>query len=433
MTETTFTTLGLAEPLLRALTAANYTTPTPIQAQSIPALNAGRDMIGLAQTGTGKTAAFALPMLQRLESVRQPLVRNCPRALILAPTRELALQIDQSVKALGRHVRARSTVVMGGVGFGNQAKAMAAGVDILIATPGRLLDLIESRHVRLDRVEYFVLDEADRMLDMGFIRDIKKIVALLPRERQSALFSATMPEAISSLASDLLKDPVHVSVTPAKVTVDRIEQHVYFVDAGNKRTLLTDMLAKPEMKRVIVFTRTKHGADKVAVHLVKSGIRAEAIHGNKSQGARQRALSQFKSGEARVLVATDIAARGIDVTEVTHVINFELPHEPESYVHRIGRTARAGHSGIALSFCAGDERPLLRDIERLTKTPMIVAMGERGTAGFGPRPPQQRNNGQRQGERQGDRGQPRNNNNRSQQRRQGAGGAPRRNRDARAA
>jgi ATP-dependent RNA helicase RhlE len=389
LNENSFAALGLAEPLMRALSAASFTTPTPIQAQAIPPLVSGRDMIGLAQTGTGKTAAFALPMLQRLSQHNARPIARMPRALVLAPTRELALQIADSTRTLGRFTRQRVAVVMGGVGIGGQAKVLAQGVDILIATPGRLLDLMEQGQVRLDRVEYFVLDEADRMLDMGFIRDIRKIVAALPRARQSALFSATMPGEIAGLAKDLLKDPVQVSVTPKQVTVDRIDQRVYFVDTASKRTLLMDLLKAADMERVIVFTRTKHGADRVATHLAKGGVKASAIHGNKSQGQRQRALGAFKSGQARVLVATDIAARGIDVADVTHVVNFDLPMEPEAYVHRIGRTARNGAAGIALTFCDHSERGQLRAIERLTKAPLAVALGERG--------------GERGGEREGER------------------------------
>jgi ATP-dependent RNA helicase RhlE len=389
LNENSFAALGLAEPLMRALSAASFTTPTPIQAQAIPPLVSGRDMIGLAQTGTGKTAAFALPMLQRLSQHNARPIARMPRALVLAPTRELALQIADSTRTLGRFTRQRVAVVMGGVGIGGQAKVLAQGVDILIATPGRLLDLMEQGQVRLDRVEYFVLDEADRMLDMGFIRDIRKIVAALPRARQSALFSATMPGEIAGLAKDLLKDSVQVSVTPKQVTVDRIDQRVYFVDTASKRTLLMDLLKAADMERVIVFTRTKHGADRVATHLAKGGVKASAIHGNKSQGQRQRALGAFKSGQARVLVATDIAARGIDVADVTHVVNFDLPMEPEAYVHRIGRTARNGAAGIALTFCDHSERGQLRAIERLTKAPLAVALGERG--------------GERGGEREGER------------------------------
>jgi len=401
LNENTFATLGFAEPIARALSAAQFTTPTPIQVQAIPPLNSGRDVIGLAQTGTGKTAAFALPMLQRLSKDNTRAAPRLPRALVLAPTRELALQIADSIRTLGRFSRQRVAVVMGGVGIGGQSKVLAQGVDILIATPGRLLDLMGQGSVRLDRVEYFVLDEADRMLDMGFIRDIKKIVATLPKARQSALFSATMPNEIAGLARDLLRDPVQVSVTPKQVAVDRIDQHVYFVDTASKRGLLMELLQAAEMERVIVFTRTKHGADRVAQHLVKGGVVAAAIHGNKSQGQRQRALGEFKAGQARVLVATDIAARGIDVADVTHVINFDLPMEPEAYVHRIGRTARNGAAGIALTFCDHSERSQLKAVERLTKVPLLVAMGQRpATNDAGEPRPQQRQGQQRRGQQQ---------------------------------
>ncbi len=399
LNENNFAALGLAETLMRALTAANFTTPTPIQSQAIPPLVGGSDLIGLAQTGTGKTAAFALPMLQRIAKHTTRPTPRMPRALVLAPTRELALQIAEATRTLGRFTHQRVAVVMGGVGIGGQGKILNQGVDILVATPGRLLDVMEQGMVRLDRVEYFILDEADRMLDMGFIRDIKKIVAKLPKERQSALFSATMPNEIAGLARELLKDPVQVSVTPAQVTVDRIDQRVYFVDTAAKRTLLMELLQAPEMSRVIVFTRTKHGADRVAQHLEKGGVVAAAIHGNKSQGQRQRALGEFKSGQARVLVATDIAARGIDVIDVSHVINFDLPMEPEAYVHRIGRTARNGAAGIALTFCDHTERGQLRQIERLTKTPLVVAMGARTHAPAGgeqERPRQQQRRPQQQ-------------------------------------
>ncbi|MSP20165.1 MAG: DEAD/DEAH box helicase [Alphaproteobacteria bacterium] len=413
MTENNFAALALSEPLLRALTAAQYSTPTPIQAAAIPQLLAGRDMIGLAQTGTGKTAAFMLPILQRLSKIGTRPMPKMPRTLILAPTRELALQIAEAARVLSKFTHLRIAVVMGGVGMGAQSKALGQGIDILIATPGRLLDHIDQGTCRLDRVEVFVLDEADRMLDMGFIRDIRRVVALLPKARQSMLFSATMPTEIDKLGQDLLKDPARVAVTPEQITVDRVEQRLYFVDAAAKRTLLVDLLQAPDMSRVIVFTRTKHGADRVAQHLAKSGIRTEAIHGNKSQGARQRALTQFKTGEARVLVATDIAARGIDVTNISHVVNFELPNEPEAYVHRIGRTARNGAAGIALSFCDSSERGQLRDIERLTKTPLVVVMGQRptGHAGQHERPRQQqrpqKGRGQREGQNRGGRQRPR--------------------------
>ena len=372
MTSTTFAELGLAEPLLRALASENYTIPTPIQSQAIAPLLAGRDLLGIAQTGTGKTAAFALPILQHLAANRERPTPRGVRALILAPTRELAIQISQSFRIYGRHLQIRGAVVIGGVGMHGQAQALTRGVDVLVATPGRLLDMMNERHVRLDQVKHFVLDEADRMLDMGFVRDVRKIVAAVPKERQSLLFSATMPPEVAKLAAEMMRDPMRVEVTPKVVTVEAVDQRVYFVEAAQKPALLARLLADERLARVIVFTRTKHGANRVAERLAKAGVVAEAIHGNKSQTARQRALEAFRSGRARVLVATDIAARGIDVDDVSHVINFELPNEPESYVHRIGRTARAGAKGVALAFCAPDERAYLRDIERLTKRPILV-------------------------------------------------------------
>jgi ATP-dependent RNA helicase RhlE len=366
VTPTSFSTLGVAEPICRALEAEGYDLPTPIQTRAIPHLLTGRDLLGIAQTGTGKTAAFALPILQRLAANRVRPAPKSARVLVLTPTRELAAQIGDSFRTYGRHLSLKQTVVFGGVGQKPQVDALLRGLDILIATPGRLLDLLNQRHVRLDLVETFVLDEADRMLDMGFIRDVRKIVAVLPKQRQTQLFSATMPADIGRLAGEILRDPVRVEVTPSATTVERVEQRVYYVDAGQKRALLADVLKNPALARVIVFTRTKHGANRVAEQLARSGVAAEAIHGNKSQTARERALEGFRRGRARVLVATDIAARGIDIDGVTHVINFEIPNVPESYVHRIGRTARAGASGTALSFCAQDERAYLRDIERLT-------------------------------------------------------------------
>jgi ATP-dependent RNA helicase RhlE len=375
VTQFSFKDLGLAEPILRALQAEDYTRPTPIQAKAIPPLLDGADLLGIAQTGTGKTAAFALPILHTLSAHRTKAAPRSPRTLVLAPTRELAIQIADSFKTYGRGLKFSVHVICGGVGHGPQIKALARGVDILVATPGRLLDLVTSGHARLDKVEHFVLDEADRMFDMGFIRDIRKLVRALPVSRQTILLSATMPADIEKLAREVLREPVKVEVTPKVVAVDRIDQRVIFVDARNKRSLLAELLADPQLARVIVFTRTKHGANKVAGHLEKAGVVAEAIHGNKSQGARQRALARFRSGDARVLVATDIASRGIDVDDVSHVINFELPNEPESYVHRIGRTARAGNEGVAYSFCDGSERAYLRDIERLIKRPLAVVPG----------------------------------------------------------
>jgi ATP-dependent RNA helicase RhlE len=367
-----FAALGVSAPLCAALTAQGYAAPTPIQARAIPSLLEGRDLLGLAQTGTGKTAAFALPILQRLAAEPVQGHRH-PRALILAPTRELAVQIGESFAAYGARLHLRHTVILGGVSQTAQVRALAKGVDIIVATPGRLLDLAQQRSAKLDRITHFVLDEADRMLDMGFIRDVRKIVALLPRERQSLLFSATMPKDVETLAASLLRDPVRVEVTPQATTVERIAQRVHFVATTDKRSFLLKLLEDPAMRRVLVFTRTKHHANRVSDFLDAAAIPADAIHGNKSQNARQRALEDFRSGRCRVLVATDIAARGIDVDDVTHVVNFELPNEPESYVHRIGRTARAGASGVAISLCDASERTLLRDIERITRQTLSVA------------------------------------------------------------
>ena len=366
VTQVSFTDLDLIEPLLRALKAKNYIEPTPIQARAIPPLLTGKDLLGVAQTGTGKTAAFGLPILQHLSESRRPAGARATRALVLAPTRELAIQIAEELRAYGRHLNLRQAVIFGGVGQHPQVKALARGVDIVIATPGRLLDLLGQGHLRLDRVTHFVLDEADRMLDMGFIHDVRRIVAALPKRRQTTFFSATMPQQVARLAGDILIDPLRVEVTPSATTVEKVEQRVFFVETANKRALLAQVLKDPALHRVIVFSRTKHGANRIAEQLEKRGVEAAAIHGNKSQGARQRALEGFKSGRTRILVATDIAARGIDVDEVSHVINFDLPNEPESYVHRIGRTARAGAAGVALSFCDAAEREYLRDIEKLT-------------------------------------------------------------------
>ena len=372
VTNPTFDALGLAEPFLRALNDAEYTHPTPIQAKSIPALLEGRDLLGLAETGTGKTAAFVLPMLQRLVAEGGRPQPGAPRALILAPTRELAIQIGESIKTYGRHVRVSHTVIFGGVGQRPQVSAIARGVDILVATPGRLLDLIDQRHLRLDEVRTFVLDEADRMLDMGFVRDVRRILKLVPAKRHALLFSATMPRDIAQLAAEILKDPLRVEIARAGKTVDRIDQRVIFIPAGAKREALARLLQDPAMRRVIVFTRTKRGADRVCQAIEHIGVGVHAIHGNKSQGQRQAALESFRKGFTRVLVATDIAARGIDIDEITHVINYELPNIPESYVHRIGRTARAGAEGVAIAFCAPDEREYLRDIERLTGRTLTV-------------------------------------------------------------
>ena len=377
-----FEHLALVEPIRRALKDEGYAVPTPIQAQAIPQLLAGRDLLGIAQTGTGKTAAFALPILQRLAASRGQagLQRKTARCLVLTPTRELALQIGDSFRAYGRHLGLRSLVIFGGVGQNPQVAGMARGVDILTATPGRLLDLIGQGHLRLDAIETVVLDEADRMLDMGFIHDVKKIVALLPKQRQTLLFSATMPTAIARLAAGILRDPVRVEVTPPSTTVELIEQRVAFVERAGKREMLCAMLRDAALARVLVFTRTKHTANRVAEQLTRAGFSAEAIHGNKSQGARQRALEGFRAGHVRVLVATDIAARGIDVDGITHVVNYELPNVPDTYVHRIGRTARAGAAGAAISLCDGEERAYLKDIERAIgrKVPVLDAQAFRG-------------------------------------------------------
>jgi ATP-dependent RNA helicase RhlE len=369
---TNFTDLNLTAPLLKALAAEGYETPTPIQAQAIPHLLAGRDLLGIAQTGTGKTAAFALPMLQYLaQATRRPEPRTC-RALILSPTRELAAQIEQSFRTYGRFLKLSHAVVFGGVSINNQIRALHNGVDILVATPGRLVDLIERRAVNLSKVEIFVLDEADQMLDLGFIHAIRKLVGMLPPKRQNLFFSATMPKEISGLADGLLKNPARVEVAPVATTVERVDQRLIHVAQANKPKVLADLLADPQMTRTLVFTRTKHGADKVTKGLNAARLGAAAIHGNKSQNQRERALAEFKSGKIHVLVATDIAARGIDIDGVSHVINYDLPHVPESYVHRIGRTARAGAAGTAIAFCDPDERPLLRDIERLIRQTVSV-------------------------------------------------------------
>ncbi len=363
----TFEKLNLIEPILRALKTEGYTTPTPIQQQAIPVLLERRDLLGCAQTGTGKTAAFAIPILQLLHE--DELYKKGPdgiKALILTPTRELAAQIGDSFGAYGRHLRLRHTVIFGGVGQKPQTDALRSGVDILIATPGRLLDLMDQGFVNLRNLKMFVLDEADRMLDMGFIHDVKRVIARLPKQRQTLLFSATMPGEIASLAHSILHHPARVEVTPVSSTADTVNQQLYFVEKNEKRKLLLHLLKEhPEIESALVFTRTKHGADRVARDLSRAGVQAEAIHGNKSQNARVRALSNFKSGHTRVMVATDIAARGIDIDELSHVINFELPNVPETYVHRIGRTGRAGASGTAISFCDTEERAYLRDIQKL--------------------------------------------------------------------
>jgi ATP-dependent RNA helicase RhlE len=368
-----FSDLGLIDPILRAVAAEGYDTPTPIQQQAIAPILAGRDLLACAQTGTGKTAAFALPILQHLATKPLPAGRARPiRVLVLTPTRELASQIGESFAAYGRNLRARHTVIFGGVGQQAQERALAQGPEVVVATPGRLLDLAAQRKISFTGLEILVLDEADRMLDMGFIHDVRRVIALLPTKRQTLFFSATMPPEIVELSGRILVDPARVAVTPIASTAEKIAQSVYFVDKADKRALLEHVLADPAIVRALVFTRTKHGANRVAEQLERARIGAAAIHGNKSQNARERALSGFKQGTTRVLVATDIAARGIDVDGVTHVINFDLPDVAESYVHRIGRTARAGASGIALSFCDGEERAMLTSIERLIRARIPV-------------------------------------------------------------
>lgn len=396
-----FDALGLSAPILRAVTDAGYTEPTPIQRDAIPPALEGRDVLGCAQTGTGKTAAFSLPLLQRIDKLAGD--DPCVRALVVTPTRELAAQIGESIGTYGKHLGDLwHTVIFGGVNEKAQIKELKRGVDVIVATPGRLLDLMNRGFVDLSKISVFVLDEADRMLDMGFLPDVKRIVSKLPRERQTLFFSATMPQEIRELAESMLRDPVSVAVAPISATADRIEQHLYFVDKANKRSLLAELLSDDSIKRALVFSRTKHGANRIAQFLEKRNVSSAAIHGNKSQGARTRAMDGFKSGNLRVLVATDIAARGIDVDGVSHVINFDLPNIPETYVHRIGRTARAGNSGIALSFCEDEEREYLVDIERLIKrhiqriethgfvatqpAPPMTDLAGRGKSGGGSRP-----------------------------------------------
>ncbi len=364
----TFSNLGLVEPLQRALRDADYTHPTPIQAQAIPHLLEGRDLLGCAQTGTGKTAAFALPILQRLSSQAGRAGPRGPRALVLVPTRELAAQVAASFVTYGKRLTLSVAVIYGGVKQGSQVRALERGADILVATPGRLLDLMSQRIVKLDRIEVVVLDEADHMLDLGFLPDVRRILSATPKRRQTLLFSATMPPPIAALADGILVRPEKISVTPPSSTVEEVEQCVHFVSQNGKGGLLAKLLADRAVERALVFTRTKRGADKVARQLAKDGIPATAIHGNKSQSQRERTLSSFKGGKTRVLVATDIAARGIDVDGITHVVNYDLPHVPETYVHRIGRTARAGARGVAISLCSSEERTLLRDIEKLIRS-----------------------------------------------------------------
>jgi len=410
---TSFLDLGLAEPIARALVDEQYATPTPIQLQTIPQVLAARDVVGIAQTGTGKTAAFALPILNHLSATRQrPVARTC-RVLVLSPTRELSAQIVDSFQTYGRYLRPSVTLAIGGVPINRQIRALNGGVDVLVATPGRLLDLMQSRAVSLDRVEVFVLDEADRMLDMGFIHDIRRVVAKLPGKRQTLFFSATMPKEIADLANQMLRDPVRVAVTPSATTVEQVEQRLVHVDRAGKPGLLAEILRQEPIDRALVFTRTKRGADKVVSALHKAGLAAEAIHGNKSQGQRERVLAAFRAGKVRTLIATDIAARGIDVDGISHVVNYDLPNIPESYVHRIGRTARAGADGVAISFCESEERAFLRDIEKLIR--MTIPATDRrsdrrpeadkrangSVSAQAPRPPKHGRNGKHQTRTQG--------------------------------
>ncbi len=393
-----FSDLGLADPIQLALKSRNHLTPTPIQAEAIPELLKGSDVLGIAQTGTGKTGAFALPILHKLAKSHANDKRRNPRALILAPTRELAIQIGEEFAAYGQNLKLRHTVIFGGVKQNPQVNALRRGVDIIVATPGRLLDLMSQGFINLNEAEFLVLDEGDRMLDMGFVHDVRKIVSALPCKRQSLLFSATMPKEIARLSGEMLTDPVRIEVSPQATPIESVTQSIYHVGAADKTKLLASIMDDSALSKVIVFTRTKHRANRVADKLGKCGVEAEAIHGNKSQGARQRVLSRFRAGEARVLVATDIAARGIDVDGVTHVINFELPNEPESYVHRIGRTARAGAGGAAFSFCDPAERAYLRDIERLVQKSLTV-VGD-GPEAIGPEtaPEKPGGNGRRNGQ-----------------------------------
>lgn len=372
MSTRNFHDLGIIEPITRVLAENNYINPTPIQRSALPPLLEGKDILGIAQTGTGKTAAFALPILQKLFQTQIRPSARCARALVLAPTRELAIQIADNCRIYGKHLSLRQCAIYGGVSQNPQVHTLARGVDLLIATPGRLVDLMQQGHVNLSGLTHLVLDEADRMLDMGFIRDIRKIIAAIPKERQTMLFSATMPASIAALAQSVLHHPVRVEVTPQVVTVERIEQSLYSVRRSEKAALLVTLLQDVSMDKVIVFSKTKHGANRILSQLENAGISAAVIHGNKSQGARQNALESFKNGGTRVLVATDIVARGIDVDNISHVINYDLPDEPESYVHRIGRTARAGAGGIAMAFCDETEGGLLKGIERLTKHTLTV-------------------------------------------------------------
>ncbi len=371
-----FKELHLIAPILKALETEGYTEPTPIQEQAIPHILRGKDLLGCAQTGTGKTAAFAIPILQNLMlQQNEDAHNNNIKALILTPTRELAIQIDESFEAYGKHTGIKHAVIYGGVSQFHQTSQLRRGVDVLIATPGRLLDLIAQKFVDLKHIKMFVLDEADRMLDMGFIHDVRKVIAILPEEKQTLFFSATMPPEITRLSSSILQNPIRVEVTPVSSTAENVEQHIYLVEKNDKRQLLIHLLKNGTIQNALVFTRTKYGADKIARELHRANIKADAIHGNKTQNARQKALSNFKEGKIRVLVATDIAARGIDVDDLSHVINFELPNVPETYVHRIGRTGRAGNSGAALSFCDMEERAYLRDIHKLIEKTIPVVEG----------------------------------------------------------
>lgn len=389
MTDVTFESFGFAAPILQALKNSGFTNPTPIQAGSVPAGLAGRDVLGIAQTGTGKTAAFALPILQQMAATPLRPRRFATRALILSPTRELAVQIEQEFRKFGTGLALNTVLVVGGVGRAGQVTRMSRGADIVVGTPGRICDLMSTRNLLIDQCQFFVLDEADRMLDLGFMPDIKRVVAALPARRQSALFSATMPKEILSLAEGLLREPVKVSIQPVASTPVLVEQHVHFIEASGKKHLLSSLLRDASLTRAIVFTRTKRGADRVAIQLNAEKLSATAMHGNLGQNARQRALEAFRAGEVRVLVATDLAARGIDVAGVSHVINYELPNEPESYVHRIGRTARNGAKGIAVAFCDGTELPYLNAIEKLTGVKMAVASGIRPAHATPMKKPQQ--------------------------------------------
>ena len=381
---TSFHHFTLNDAIMRALAEEKHLTPTAIQVQTIPTVISGRDVIGIAQTGTGKTAAFAVPILHRLAASPRPLVRKSCRVLVLSPPRELSAQILDSFRTYGRHLRVRAALAIGGVSMGGQVRTLLNGVDVLVATPGRLLDLVKNNALRLGEVECLVLDEADRMLDMGFIHDIRKIVAKLPAQRQTLMFSATMPRAIAELAAHMLRDPIKVAVGPVASTVERVDQRVIRVDRPAKPAILIDVLRREPIDRALIFTRTKHGADKVARGLIRAGIGAEAIHGNKSQNQRERVLAAFRKGEVTTLVATDIAARGIDVDGVSHVVNFDLPNVPETYVHRIGRTARAGAEGVAISLCDNDEVALLRDVEKLIR--LTIPVSDRGANRPGAKP-----------------------------------------------